>query len=54
MCLCMFGFISFSQAEVLTSPDLYKLRNVGSVALSPDGHYVAYTITMHDLPGSPL
>src|SRR5438045_7306199 len=53
ICLCIFGFISFSQAEVLTSSDLYKLRNVGSVALSPDGHYIAYTITMHDVPGRP-
>jgi dipeptidyl aminopeptidase/acylaminoacyl peptidase len=53
ICLCIFGFISFLQAEVLTSSDLYKLRNVGSVGLSPDGHYVAYTITMHDRPARP-
>src|SRR2546421_8263891 len=53
ICLCIFGFISLSQAEVLTSSDLYKLRNVGSVALSPDGHYIAYTITMHDVHGRP-
>ena len=40
-------------AQVLTSSDLSRLRSVGSVALSPDGRYIAYTITMHELPGRP-
>jgi dipeptidyl aminopeptidase/acylaminoacyl peptidase len=39
--------------QVLTSSDLSRLRSVGSVALSPDGHYIAYTITMRDRPGRP-
>ena len=53
VCLCVVASISLSQAEVLTSTDLSKLRNVGAAALSPDGHYIAYTITMHDRPGRP-
>jgi dipeptidyl aminopeptidase/acylaminoacyl peptidase len=40
-------------AQVLTSSDLSRLRQVGSVALSPDGRYIAYAITMRDLPGRP-
>ena len=41
-----------AHAQVLTSADLSKLRSIGSVALSPDGHFIAYTITMRDRPGS--
>jgi|SRR5579862_1435316 len=40
-------------AQGLTSRDLSQMRHVGSVALSPDGRYIAYTITMRDLPGKP-
>jgi dipeptidyl aminopeptidase/acylaminoacyl peptidase len=40
-------------AQVLTSNQLSRLRSVGAVALSPDGRYVAYTITMRDHPGRP-
>jgi dipeptidyl aminopeptidase/acylaminoacyl peptidase len=40
-------------AQVLTSSDLSRLRSVGSVALSPDGRYIAYAIIMRDLPGRP-
>ncbi len=39
--------------KALASSDLSRLRSVGSVALSPDGHYIAYTITMRDRPGRP-
>lgn len=53
VCLCFLASIQFSHAEVLTSSDLSKLRNVGAVALSPDGRYIAYTITMYDRPGRP-
>jgi dipeptidyl aminopeptidase/acylaminoacyl peptidase len=38
-------------AQLLTSSDLTRLRSVGSAAISPDGHYIAYTITMRDQPG---
>jgi dipeptidyl aminopeptidase/acylaminoacyl peptidase len=40
-------------AQGLISSDLSRLRSVGSVALSPDGRYIAYTITMRDRPGRP-
>jgi dipeptidyl aminopeptidase/acylaminoacyl peptidase len=42
-----------TNAQGLTSSDLSHLRSVDSVALSPDGHYIAYTITMRDRPGRP-
>jgi len=40
-------------SQGLASGDLSRLRSIGSVALSPDGHYIAYTITMRDRPGRP-
>src|SRR5579863_6773221 len=40
-------------AQLLTSGDLSRLRSVGSAAISPDGHYIAYSITMRDHPGRP-
>jgi dipeptidyl aminopeptidase/acylaminoacyl peptidase len=40
-------------AQLLTSSDLSRVRSVGSAAISPDGHYIAYTITMRDQPGRP-
>ena len=40
-------------AQGLTSSDLSRLRSIDSVALSPNGHYIAYTITMRDRPGRP-
>ena len=44
---------SITPAQGLVSSDLSRLRSVGSVALSPDGHRIAYTITMRDRPGRP-
>src|SRR5438309_143210 len=40
-------------AQGLVSSDLSRLRSVGSVELSPDGHRIAYTIVMRDRPGRP-
>jgi dipeptidyl aminopeptidase/acylaminoacyl peptidase len=40
-------------AQGLTSSDLTRFRFVGGVALSPDGHRLAYTVIMHDRPGRP-
>lgn len=37
----------------LTSADLYKLRSIGDVQLSPDGSRVAYAVTNNDQPGRP-
>jgi len=42
-----------ANAQGLNSSDLSRLRSIGSVVLSPDGHYIAYTITMRDFPGRP-
>lgn len=42
-----------TNAQGFTSSDLFRMRSIGSVALSPDGHYIAYTITMRDRPGRP-
>jgi dipeptidyl aminopeptidase/acylaminoacyl peptidase len=42
-----------ANAQGLVSSDLSRLRAVDSVALSPDGHYIAYGITMRDHPGRP-
>jgi dipeptidyl aminopeptidase/acylaminoacyl peptidase len=53
VCLFVALLSAVASAEVLTSADLSKLRSVGSVALSPDGHFIAYTITMRDHPGRP-
>ncbi len=41
------------RAQGLSSRDLSSFRSIGSVALSPDGRRIAYTITMRDRPGRP-
>ena len=45
--------LTCAYAEVLTSSDLPRLRNVGGVALSPDGRFIAYTVALRDQPGRP-
>jgi dipeptidyl aminopeptidase/acylaminoacyl peptidase len=40
-------------AQGLQSSDLTRLRNVGTVALSPNGRTVAYTVINRDKPGRP-
>src|SRR5579862_1885907 len=55
-CLAIFSLLflaSLTFADVLTSADLSRLRNVGAVALSPDGHLLAYSIVVRDRPGRP-
>jgi Tol biopolymer transport system component len=46
-------FPALIRAQLLASSDLSRLRSIGSVTLSPDGHYLAYTIVMRDRPGRP-
>jgi dipeptidyl aminopeptidase/acylaminoacyl peptidase len=55
LAVALFGFSisAATHAQVLVSSDLSRMRHVGSVTFSPDGHNVAYTITMRDKPGSP-
>jgi dipeptidyl aminopeptidase/acylaminoacyl peptidase len=42
-----------ASADVLTSGDLSRLRNVGGVALSPDARFIAFTIVTREEPGRP-
>jgi dipeptidyl aminopeptidase/acylaminoacyl peptidase len=53
VCLLAFLLCGVALADVLTSADLPRLRNVGGVALSPDGRYVAYTMITRERPGRP-
>src|SRR5215468_1774752 len=52
-CLLAFLLCGVALADVLTSADLPRLRNVGGVALSPDGRYIAYSIVTREQPGRP-
>jgi len=47
-------FAMTAHAAVLQSSDLYRLRSVGSVAISPDGKRVAYTIERNERSGRPV
>src|SRR5258707_11222716 len=47
------AFASASSATGLSGADLTRFRSIGSVAVSPDGHRVAYTVVMRDRPGRP-
>ncbi|HYL84659.1 MAG TPA: S9 family peptidase [Candidatus Angelobacter sp.] len=54
--ICGLGLLAlapFCVAQGLVSSDLSRLRSVGGVALSPDGHRIAYTVTMRGEPGRP-
>jgi dipeptidyl aminopeptidase/acylaminoacyl peptidase len=41
------------QAQGLVTRDLYRLRAVAQVALAPNNHLIAYSVTMFDRPGRP-
>ncbi len=48
------GVVSLgAQTPHLIPADLYKLRNVGDVRLSPDGARIAYTVSYAERPGKP-
>lgn len=57
VCLCYAAVLTAiatpACAQLLASSDLSRLRSIGGVALSPDNHYIAYTVTMRDRPGRP-
>lgn len=46
-------FVPAGRAQGLVSADLYHLRSVGAVAISPDNRLIAYTVVMRDRPGRP-
>lgn len=45
--------VAAAWADVLSSGDLSRLRSVGSVALSPDGRFIAYSVVTREQPGRP-
>src|SRR5215472_11682499 len=51
--LCIAATAMHAQSQGFVSADLSKFRNVGQVALSPDGRTVAYTVTMRNQPRRP-
>jgi dipeptidyl aminopeptidase/acylaminoacyl peptidase len=54
VCVCALSvFTSSGWPQGLASADLSRLRSVGGVAISPDGHRIAYTVGMRDRPGRP-
>ena len=53
LCLLLVSSIGAASAQAIVAGDLYKLRSVGDVALSPDGSMVAYTINHNDGAGRP-
>ena len=51
--LCLVTTLPSARAQGLASSDLSKMRSVGSVALSPDGRHLAYSVVRRDEPGRP-
>lgn len=51
--VCVLAVLPCAVAQGLSSGDLSRLRSVGGLALSPDGHRLAYTVVMRDQPGRP-
>ncbi len=52
-CLFLSAFSAAVAAQGIVAEDLYKLRSVGDVALSPDGMTIAYTVSHNDGEGRP-
>jgi dipeptidyl aminopeptidase/acylaminoacyl peptidase len=49
--LLLVATASFAQSKrAFTIEDLYRVKNVGDLALSPDGRMLAFTVTTSDLP----
>jgi dipeptidyl aminopeptidase/acylaminoacyl peptidase len=54
--ICITGlaaWLPYTNAQGLVSADLSRLRSVGSVAISPDGRHIAYSVAIRDRPGRP-
>jgi len=49
----LLAVVPCGNAQGLASNDLSRLRSIGDVALSPDGHHLAYNVAMRDEPGRP-
>jgi dipeptidyl aminopeptidase/acylaminoacyl peptidase len=48
--ILLFVPFSFSQKKAFTIADLYKIKNVSSPVVSPDGSLIAYSLSTYDLP----
>lgn len=48
--LCLSAGHSYAQKKAFTIADLYKIRNVGTPVVSPDGKQIAFTLTDYNLP----
>jgi dipeptidyl aminopeptidase/acylaminoacyl peptidase len=51
--IALIAMVPSGSAQGFSSADIYQLRSVGSVELSPDGRRIAYTVVMRDGPGRP-
>jgi dipeptidyl aminopeptidase/acylaminoacyl peptidase len=51
--LALFAMVPSGAAQGFSSADIYQLRSVGAVQLSPDGRRIAYAVVMRDRPGRP-
>src|SRR6516162_4525075 len=49
----LLAVVPWGNAQGFASNDLSRLRSVGDVALSPDGHHLAFNVAMRDEPGRP-
>jgi dipeptidyl aminopeptidase/acylaminoacyl peptidase len=52
LCLCA-AWSAAAQPDRISSADLYKLRSVGAVRISPDGSRIAYAVNHSENPGRP-
>src|SRR4051794_24301528 len=51
LALLLVAATAFAQSKrAFTIEDLYRVKNVGDLALSPDGKTLAFTVTTPDLP----
>lgn len=48
--LSLFADAGFAAKRAFTIEDLYRVKNVGQVDISPDGRTIAYVVTTSDLP----
>jgi dipeptidyl aminopeptidase/acylaminoacyl peptidase len=51
--MTLLSIVPSGAAQGFSSADIYQLRSVGGVELSPDGRHIAYTVVMRDRPGRP-
>jgi dipeptidyl aminopeptidase/acylaminoacyl peptidase len=48
--LCLSAGTGYAQKKAFTIADLYKIHNVGTPLISPDGRHIAFTLTDYNLP----